>query len=597
MPSYTDGRVSAGYRIAVCDGKARNVSELWKRLRGDAVVKQSTADVLGRIDRLETEVTARQAMVSPLEAAEARRFRDASPQLAGGAAGFAASQLDPGMTGLEWGGGAATPYWCDKVAVLHTVESDPGWALVVLDAMRRSPELMDRWRLHVVGAEHEPFHLAERVDAVFFDAVSHPDGGAQVAAAVARHQPKVVLVHHVGSPADAVTALVGQLDAGDYHRQDFHPGSGVDAESRAALTSVWVRTRRESDAGDGNHRRRVVLHLGASKTGTTSLQRFFRRHGDELALQGWVCQIRSSGPLTEALKLVRTASKGDEGARAEAARALAADLGSVRESAAVFVSDESLIGAPSPRLDGPLYQNAPRRVDILAEALAGTDVSVVFAVRNQADFLESYYVQSVQAGGSKTFDAFLDRVDASQLTWTPVLELLRDRLDRSLTVVPYEHLAARGPTGVIDAMTSRLGVELRVDKPPVHNVSFSERELLVALVLAPLLEVEEREAVRRNLQKSQGTLRTGRPRLLTEDGRRALMGAVRADNVRLFDEFIVDGHDFRSRYVLDGPLPEWGSGDVTLVDPMWAGMGRALDVWRSTLTAEEVSLVAGDEGA
>ena len=55
-------------------------------------------------------------------------FANPRPQMVREAVTFIADRLTSEMTLLEWGGGASTPYFCDRVGVLHTVEASPSGA-------------------------------------------------------------------------------------------------------------------------------------------------------------------------------------------------------------------------------------------------------------------------------------------------------------------------------------------------------------------------------------------------------------------------------------------------------------------------------------
>lgn len=78
----------------------------------------------------------------------------------------------------------------------------------------------------------------------------------------------------------------------------------------------------------------------------------------------------------------------------------------------VFISDEMLLGFPAIS-DGPrAYADAQQRIAVLAELFRISDVEVVVVIRNQADFLESIYLQGVQqASLVESFDRFFNRIE------------------------------------------------------------------------------------------------------------------------------------------------------------------------------------------
>ena len=169
------------------------------------------------------------------------------------------------MVGVEWGGGASTPYWCERLGVLHTFEADRGFALLLLDYMTRRVELADRWRLHFVGcnwpstgdevrrkgvalpvqdvkdrlvADYVAL-LPDPVDAVFVDGSVREATVTAMAEYVARDQPTVVVVDN--TDADYVARALDLIDMSAYERVD-HANTAPDPDPKeATCTTVFVR--------------------------------------------------------------------------------------------------------------------------------------------------------------------------------------------------------------------------------------------------------------------------------------------------------------------------------------------------------------------
>jgi len=151
----------------------------FKRVRGDEVLLRSERSLSNDLAAAEKAIRADIAALSvqvdalkppapeasPLAAAKPAirsLFANPRPQIAPEAVRFIADRLTSKMTLLEWGGGASTPYFCDRVGVLHTVEASPEWGLVLLDYMNHRPDLVDRWRFHYVGANWTSVRAARR---------------------------------------------------------------------------------------------------------------------------------------------------------------------------------------------------------------------------------------------------------------------------------------------------------------------------------------------------------------------------------------------------------------------------------------------------
>jgi len=193
-------------------------------------------------------------------------FEDPRPQMAPEAVSFLTDRLTPEMTVLEWGGGASTPYLCERVGVLHTVEACPDWGLVLLDYMSHRPDLVDHWRFHYVGAnwtsvraahrrnggpvpqpdvrhrmeDDYALMIADRVDAILVDGSARQRTVARLADYVKRDRPSLLVVN--ATDTDYIAEAVAKLDLAGY---DCHTFSGtvaaLDGTAIARSTHVWVR--------------------------------------------------------------------------------------------------------------------------------------------------------------------------------------------------------------------------------------------------------------------------------------------------------------------------------------------------------------------
>ena len=135
---------------------------------------------------------------------------------------------------------------------------------------------------------------------------------------------------------------------------------------------------------------RVVIHVGAHKTGTSLVQRYFsdkpkikqgaRHRADQP--YGWRPCWWTGAFLHE---------------RPEALRSRLEEEAAKRPSVILF-SHENTLGQPFLPDRPGLYPDASRNAKALAGICDGFDTHVVFYVRPMADFLESYYIQTVQEG-------------------------------------------------------------------------------------------------------------------------------------------------------------------------------------------------------
>jgi hypothetical protein len=140
----------------------------------------------------------------------------------------------------------------------------------------------------------------------------------------------------------------------------------------------------------------IHLHIGLNKTGTSSLQDFFRMNAQALWDEAGLCYPqagRDGGPAHHALSKWLKSPKGIE-AGAEAPM-VAALLGELREAQSAVISSEDF------------HTHGPRSIEQLARLLAGHRVRVYLYVREHVAYLSSWYQQNVQATHlSCAFDTF-----------------------------------------------------------------------------------------------------------------------------------------------------------------------------------------------
>jgi hypothetical protein len=273
----------------------------------------------------------------------------------------------------------------------------------------------------------------------------------------------------------------------------------------------------------------AAFHIGAHKTGTSVLQRYLNRDGDVLDRYGVELISRA-----ELGRFVRWGS-----ALVEDPESFRQRVEQVRQTrhVGIFGSNENIVGRPFVKAEGGrLYPHAPRNIAALGDAIGACRPLIFLSIRPQHEFIESYYLQTVHQGGSKTFRRWLKGVDLAALSWRPLVDAL---------------LAAVGPDGfeLIDFRLIRQGQEAYIrrfltrlipgfDEPieysqPV-NRSISERGLRIALDVNPLLKPGEHHALRKFLQRHFSNVDQPRPELLHEDEKQELTARYGAE----YDELV-----------------------------------------------------------
>ena len=194
---------------------------------------------------------------------------------------------------------------------------------------------------------------------------------------------------------------------------DTYDTEGVGGVVAAALR--WSLVDPVCRAWNGRPRteRPVVwVHIGAHKTGTTTIQDCLRRQQYRLRRHS-VRYLRYGYQL--AGRLMR-ASPLPEAERARVADELGRMLVE-QPQRVVLLSAESFCGDP---YSG--YPNVEAVSADLRRLLAGFDVRIVAVVRRQDRFVESLYQQYVKGGRSATFPEFARQCDFMGFDWNRVVD-------------------------------------------------------------------------------------------------------------------------------------------------------------------------------
>ena len=190
----------------------------------------------------------------------------------------------------------------------------------------------------------------------------------------------------------------------------------------------------------------IIVHAGAHKTGTTSLQKLMKKNVRRLRWQGIAYFSRNYHTFDDLeayrenfLQPIRQLMIDDNLSSSER-RTLMQQIKKVAELRRgklpdLLISDEALAGRLAWR-EASLYVNVRKRMQILTEAFAPEKIQVIFYVREQASYLESAYVQRIQRGIDLQWEDFISKVDLEALYWSTVISDIAD-------VVGSENVAVR----------------------------------------------------------------------------------------------------------------------------------------------------------
>jgi hypothetical protein len=274
-------------------------------------------------------------------------------------------------------------------------------------------------------------------------------------------------------------------------------------------------------------KRGIVLHIGAHKTGSTALQAALQKNSDLLIGSDIVTIPR---PLVAEMFVHEMLLE---------ARQVIADI----NAESVLITHEVILGWPFGPVgkwmpDYPyLYPESQIRLEALSRIFEGFDVRIIYYIRDQASFLESFYIQCVQVGATCSFREWVSKIDLSQLSWRPIIDAIRSRFP--VCVKRFETEFAHSQS---EAFRRFLAVATpAVPQKEINKITFEDpiNRSLSAVGLSMMKEVnnmslppKQRDALRAMLQRHMSNIGGERPSLLSEK-QRVLLAAYKPENEML----------------------------------------------------------------
>jgi hypothetical protein len=255
----------------------------------------------------------------------------------------------------------------------------------------------------------------------------------------------------------------------------------------------------------------VVAHLGAHKTATSLVQKYFREKKKYYADQGVACLTRSeiSPFISWGDRVIEDPSVLAKGIKKKTRKST---------GSTILFSNENALGKPLRDKPG-LYPSHAKIIPAFAKALNDFQPRIVYSIRPQWEFLESYYLQMVHQGYFLTFNQFIDEIDLTQLQWSPIIDRLNETFGKENVIVLDFGLIRQGQDVFLADFIKRCispNVKPDLEYDEVHNASISDRGLQMALRINPLLKAGETGVVRRFLQANFSNLTEPRPTLMSE---------------------------------------------------------------------------------
>ncbi|MCB1444320.1 MAG: hypothetical protein KDJ87_00590 [Rhizobiaceae bacterium] len=187
--------------------------------------------------------------------------------------------------------------------------------------------------------------------------------------------------------------------------------------------------------------RKIILHCGAPKTGSTSFQHMLYENRERMLKAGFFYPGVSRKKREEDdIRIVLSNLKGEGNRKKEVrqVRKLIERLFAESGAHTLLISNEGLLGKPAIKGNKTFLPKAAESARLMAEALDGYDVEVRFFIRDFAGFLPSWYVQQVRMGNDMDFEPFARAYNFRKATWAPAVAALREHFGADRVEV-YDH--------------------------------------------------------------------------------------------------------------------------------------------------------------
>ncbi len=272
----------------------------------------------------------------------------------------------------------------------------------------------------------------------------------------------------------------------------------------------------------------IVIHVGAHKTASSLIQWYLHDHVETLADIGVRHVLRT--------EMKRLAGWGTVVER-EPQRLRSRLLEEMEAGGHVVIaSHEDIMGHPFVSGHGELYPHAPRLARSLREACDGLDVRVVLYVRPIESFVESYYVQTVQQGGTATFREWFDTLDGEPFSWEPMVRGLDEAFGPDAVALGDFREIRQGQNAFLRSFLDRCQAPApeTIDYEQVRNASVSARGLEMARAVNPLTrDLREHRRTRRFIQEHFSNQHEERARPMPDEIRERLREQHHAEYERL----------------------------------------------------------------
>ncbi len=189
----------------------------------------------------------------------------------------------------------------------------------------------------------------------------------------------------------------------------------------------------------------VILHLGAHRTGSTTLQRYLKRNEDNLAKMAtafWGLERTRNGLFSGLTGHPDAVTHEVERRARRSGGVIHLQLAALAQKGthALIVSDENMIGGPRNNLRcEQLYGSAQGRLARYAKAFGGSVTRVCLSIRSYDTYWASVLAFGVAGGHRMPGTATLDRLVTQPRRWRDLVQVIAAAFPHAQIVVwPFE---------------------------------------------------------------------------------------------------------------------------------------------------------------
>lgn len=244
-------------------------------------------------------------------------------------------------------------------------------------------------------------------------------------------------------------------------------------------------------------KKKLYIHIGTHKTGSTAIQKFLRENS-QLLLKENIVYLPIPRISRGLMKITHLDSIIIDQSRKELFKSIKSKQ---KNSNTKFIwSFEGFSGNPYTG-----YNNTSIVAESIKKITQGLDVNIIIYLRRQDDFLESLYTQMIHQGESISFNSFVKKYSDNDFNWEELLLNYSQVFNRENIIVKrYDKFFLPGEYDLINDFLCILNIKKvnHFDKTSNINSGYSRDTLEIARLLNLHFDEKEKYHLRHILQRS-----------------------------------------------------------------------------------------------